>query len=386
MEAIELLTLINGGETSKIQFKEDVNNGVSISQEMVAFANTLGGMLIIGVKDKTGEIAGLDYETLQRINNLLATSASDLVKPSVQLLTESVLIGEKYVLVVTVPEGVYKPYRDKDGAVWIKKGSDKRKVTSNEEEARLLQSGALLYADEMGVRDSSLNDLNMDILADYFQKQFGKPATEFGVDVVQLYRNMHLLSDDNLTLAGALLFSKNPQMFRPVFVIKAVYFVGNAIYGTEYRDSQDISGTISEMFEQSLAFVARNINYTQQGQNFNSIGLPEIPSVVFEELIQNALIHRDYLKSAPIRLLLFDDRIEIISPGKLPNSLSVEGIKMGNAVARNPLLASFASKMLPYRGLGSGIIRSLQAYPDIDFVNDIDGEQFKAIIKRSVKK
>ncbi len=382
MEAIDLLTLINGGETSRVQFKEDVTNGVSIAQEMVAFANAMGGTIIVGVKDKTGEIAGLNYEALQRINNLLSTSANDLVKPSLQLYTESVQIDNKYVLIVTIPEGIYKPYRDKDGSVWIKKGSDKRKVTSNEEEARLLQSGSLLYADEMGVRNSSLNDLNSDVLSEYFLKQFGKSAAEFGIDVVQLYRNMHLLSDDNLTLAGVLLFGKNPQMFRPVFVIKAVYFVGNAISGTEYRDSQDISGTIGEMFAQSLSFVTRNIKYTQQGRGFNSVGMPEIPLIVFEELIQNALIHRDYLKSSPIRLLIFDNRIEIISPGKLPNSLSVESIKLGNAVSRNPLLASFASRMLPYRGLGSGIIRSMQAYPNIDFFNDTEGEQFTVTIKR----
>lgn len=382
MEAIDLLTLINGGETSRVQFKEDVTNGVSIAQEMVAFANAMGGTIIVGVKDKTGEIAGLNYAALQRINNLLSTSANDLVKPSLQLYTESVQIDNKYVLIVTIPEGIYKPYRDKDGSVWIKKGSDKRKVTSNEEEARLLQSGSLLYADEMGVRNSSLNDLNSDVLSEYFLKQFGKSAAEFGIDVVQLYRNMHLLSDDNLTLAGVLLFGKNPQMFRPVFVIKAVYFVGNAISGTEYRDSQDISGTIGEMFAQSLSFVTRNIKYTQQGRGFNSVGMPEIPLIVFEELIQNALIHRDYLKSSPIRLLIFDNRIEIISPGKLPNSLSVESIKLGNAVSRNPLLASFASRMLPYRGLGSGIIRSMQAYPNIDFFNDTEGEQFTVTIKR----
>ena len=80
----------------------------------------------------------------------------------------------------------------------------------------------------------------------------------------------------------------------------------------------------------------------------------------------NALIHRDYFISAPVRIFLYSDRIEIVSPGHLPNFLTVENIKAGNSNIRNPILASFATKILPYRGLGSGIRRALKAYPDID--------------------
>jgi ATP-dependent DNA helicase RecG len=80
--------------------------------------------------------------------------------------------------------------------------------------------------------------------------------------------------------------------------------------------------------------------------------------------------------------LIFDNRVEIISPGKLPNNLTVEKIKRGVSVKRNHTLASFAFDLIPYRGIGSGIIRALQHYPDIEFIHDVDLEQFKAIIKR----
>ena len=98
------------------------------------------------------------------------------------------------------------------------------------------------------------------------------------------------------------------------------------------------------------------------------IGVPEIPQLVFEELLVNALIHRDYFVSAVIRIFIFDDRIEIISPGHLPDNLTIEKIRTGNSNIRNPILASFvAKKMLSYRGFGSGIRRSLEKWSDIDF-------------------
>jgi hypothetical protein len=103
------------------------------------------------------------------------------------------------------------------------------------------------------------------------------------------------------------------------------------------------------------------------------------------ELLVNALVHRDYLISAPIRLFVFDNRIEIISPGTLPNNLSVENIRAGNSNLRNPILASFVAKgVLPYRGLGSGVPRALEAWPDIDFRDDRDGGLFVATVRRKV--
>jgi ATP-dependent DNA helicase RecG len=85
---------------------------------------------------------------------------------------------------------------------------------------------------------------------------------------------------------------------------------------------------------------------------------------------------------APIRVFIFSDRIEIISPGHLPNNLTVANIRAGNSNTRNPVLASFAYQILPYRGFGSGILRALENYPDIDFIDDREGNQFKCIIKR----
>ena len=134
---------------------------------------------------------------------------------------------------------------------------------------------------------------------------------------------------------------------------------GNDIHATTYMDSEDIFGRIQTQFEESLSFVLRNLRRQQNGKGVNTTGKVEIPKFVLEELLTNALIHRDYFVSAPIRTFIFDERVEIISPDFLPNNLTVANIRSGNSNIRNPILTSYATTVLPYRGLGTGILRAL---------------------------
>ena len=195
---------------------------------------------------------------------------------------------------------------------------------------------------------------------------------------------MNLGDNGELNITAALLFSKNPSTRLPAFIVKAGAFPGDSITTDSYIDSRDISGKMSDIFHQTIGFIISNIKQVQGEQSINSTGLLEIPRIVFEELIANALVHRDYFISAPIRVFVFSDRIEIISPGHLPNNLTVENIKAGNSNSRNPVLASFANQILPYRGYGSGILRALEKYPAIEFIDDRDGNLFKCIIKRGL--
>jgi len=130
------------------------------------------------------------------------------------------------------------------------------------------------------------------------------------------------------------------------------------------------------IYLESMLFFKQNLRHEQKGQNFNSTGILEISEIALEELVQNTLIHRDYTQNSPVRMMIFDNRIEIISPGCLPNNLTVEKIKLGYAVVRNNLLASFSSRLLKYRVFGSGIIRAVENQPGIEFINDEDGNQF----------
>ena len=387
MNAVELLDIISAGETSKVQFKRELDNQDKVAAELIAFSNSKGGILLFGVEDKTGDIIGLDYEALQKTSNAIGTIANELVKPTVYITTEVVTVDvsddeKKNILVISVDEGVSKPYKDKNGTIWIKQGADKRKVTDNNEQIRLFQQSGSLYVDEMIIPNTSEADIDKSKVEKYVKAIQKSDSVEKGEIDERLLTNLNIMKDNKLTLGGLEFFANNPQKYRPAFCIKAISFFGNSIGGSSYRDSKDIEGTIPEMFDQAMSFLTSNLRSVQAEQNFNSVGVLEISKVALEELVQNALTHRDYSKNSPIRIMIFDDRVEIVSPGALPNSLTIENIKLGNAVVRNNLMVSYCSKLMNYRGFGSGITRALENQSDIELINDIEGEQFIVKIPR----
>ena len=381
METVELLEIVGRGEDSRHQFKADATNAVSLASEMVAFANSGGGMIFVGVDDD-GTIQALNGPDVHRINQLIGNAASSNMRPAINPVTENVPVATGVVVVVTIPDGVAKPYMDNTGAIWVKSGSDKRRVTAREEMQRMFQAAQLVHADEVPVPGSSIADIDLDYFRRFYSVGYEQELDEQELSLGQLLANMRLVSSGVLTVTGVLLFAREPQNFLPVFLVKAVCYPGNDIHVTTYLDSVDILGKLQTEFDDALGFIARNLHRDQGGQGVNTTGELEIPRIVLEELLANALIHRDYFVSAPIRVFVFDDRVEIISPGHLPNNLTVANIQAGNSNIRNPILASFATKLLPYRGLGTGILRALREYPSIEFVNDTEGNLFRAVIRR----
>ena len=383
METSELLEIIARDEDSMHQLKANVTNETSTGQEMVAFSNTLGGMLIIGVSND-GTIAGLTREDMGRLSNHISNAASQQVAPPINPITENFSLEGGLVKVVIIHQGISKPYMDKNGVIWVKSGDDKRKATAREEIQRMYQSAGLLHGDEIPVPTMTVSDLDNKLFSSFYEKQYEETLEEQEIPLKQIFNNLNLSRDGVLNIAGALLFGKNTALKLPAFIVKCVTYPGTDIDSDEYIDSQDVTGTLKDVFDDVLGFILRNVKRKQNDKGINSLGELEIPKIVFEELIANALIHRDYFISAPIRIFIFSDRIEIISPGHLPNNLTIENIKSGNSNIRNPILASFATKLLPYRGLGSGIRRAIKAYENIEFIEDRDGNSFKVIVKLGV--
>lgn len=382
METEELLAIIARDEDSRHQFKADVNNASSLGAEMVAFSNSAGGLILIGVNDGDGSRTGLTRDDIGRINQVVANAATNNIRPPINPVTENIQLPDGLVIVVYVDQGISKPYMDTQGFAWVKSGSDKRRVTAREELQRMFQEAALVHADETPVGGSSVSDVDQEFFDTFFENEYGERVEDQNVSRVQLLENMNLAKNGQLNICGTLLFASRPQIRLPVFIVKAVAFPGVDIEDEQYIDSQDINGKLSDVFQKVLGFVLANIRHVQNEKGINSVGEPEVPRIALEELIANAIIHRDYFVSAPIKVLVFADRIEIVSPGHLPNNLTIENIKMGNSNVRNPIIASFAPKVLPYRGLGSGIKRAIKVYPDIELIDDRDGNNFKVIIKR----
>jgi len=372
------------GEDSGRQFKADVTNADSLAADLVVFSNSSGGMLLIGVADDC-TLPGLTPADVRRLNQLIANAATQNMRSPISPTTENVpLDGRRVVIALTVAEGLDKPYFDRQGVIWIKTGSDRRRIQSKVELRRLFQMTDQFHADELPTK-AGIDKLDKLRFRDFLRDEYKQEFPDSLAELTGLLQNMNLATAEGvLNLAGVLLFAERPEWIKPQFVVKAIRYPGNAIHVSEYVDTEDFSGPLQKVFDDSLAFVMRNLHKVQAGRGVNAPGTPEIPEAVFEELLVNTLVHRDYLVSAPVRLFIFDNRIEIISPGHLPDNLTVENIRAGNSNIRNPILVSYVAKgLLPYHGLGSGIKRALEEWPEIGFLDDRDGCLFTATVHRT---
>ncbi|WP_258364127.1 RNA-binding domain-containing protein [Halomonas sp. LBP4] len=382
MDESALQAVLERGEDSRHQFKADFTNVNALASELASLANGAGGRLFIGVTDD-GHIAGLSRQDVGRLNQLISNAASQHVRPPLNPTSHNVQTEAGLVIVVEVPEGINKPYVDLQGRIWVKNGADKRHVTAREEMQRLFQQSGLLQADQVPVRDASTDDIDERAFARYFERRYGQSIEQAGLPPMQLLENIDLARDGVPNLAGMLLFGKQPQRRLQVCEITAVAFPGTVLYDKQYLDSENIDGPLEEQYRRAMAFIKRNLHHVQGDRGFNTLGQLEIPEDAFEELLVNALIHRDFLVSATIRLFVFADRVEIISPGHLPDALTPEQIRAGRSNRRNKVLAGHAAHILPYRGMGTGIPRALHAWPKIDLIDERDSNQFRAVVWRS---
>ena len=386
MNKDDLMEIVGRGEDSRHQFKVDVTNTDSLAAEVVAFLNANGGTLFIGVDDK-GEMVGLDGDGVRRVNQMISSVGSQHIKNPVSLTTENVSVGiNRIVIVLQVEEGKDKPYFDRNGVIWLKEAADKRRVVSKEEIRRLFESSASLHADEQSTK-AKIEHLDLLRFRQFFEKSYGVPMPEEKDELRRVVTNMNLATDDGcLNLAGLMMFGRHPEFFVPQFCVKAVRINGNDMSFTSFLDREDFAGTIPDMYAGAMAFVMRNMHKTQRAESVNMPGESEIPRIVFEEIIVNALVHRNYFVDAPVRILIFDDRVEVVSPGSLPNHLTVEKILAGNTNIRNPIIASYVARgLLPYWGLGSGVRRVQSAWRNIKFIDDKVGVQFRVVIYRGLE-
>lgn len=359
------------------KFVFDVNFNISeLEKEYVSLSNDEGGKIEIKLENRS---------ELRALNKAIVDTADNIV-PRILVITKNEIIDDRLTVFISIKKGNQKPYRTKTGEYVIKSGADKRQMSTQELQRMVLQSAGI-STEELPIHNSNLEkDINTPALYLYFEKEYEMSIKQFMTDnkvsFEQLLNNMSLATGSHLNLNGLMFFGKDPQRFRPLFLIKAVHFRGNDLGDTHYISSDDFEGTLDVQFQSTKNFILSNLPRKQNGNSFNSIGTPEISEIAIEEAIINALVHRDYGILSPIRVFIFQDRLEIINPGHLVNHLTIDKIKLGTTTARNPKLLRFASRILVYRGLGSGITRILKEHPKTDFINDRDGHQFKVVMWR----
>ena len=385
MKTLELIERINNGEDSFTQFKREAISAKDLAKEFVAFLNAAGGVIVFGVEDN-GRIQGLSTAQIEELGQLIGNTANENVKPPFYPLVENRSINERKLVIVYVPKGSVKPYSTSGGEYLTKSGADKKKL-SQEELRRLFAESKRLYADEESVYGTDITDLDTALFYKFLEKDNVAvfDAVKLGnLALAQVLENLDLLNNKQLTLAGNLIFGIRPQKFNKSFYIDCCYFDGNDVAVDRFISKRVNDINLLTMIKNSMNFFKNNLKNLQTSENFNSYATLEIDERILIELIVNALVHRDYYIQSSIKLFIFQNRVEIISPGKLTNSLTVEKIKSGISIHRNPILNSICKTILPYSGYGSGIRRALLINEDISFYNDTDKEQFICTIPREV--
>lgn len=375
----DILKEINLGEDSSRQFKREIERASDLAKEICALSNSVGGTIFIGIADDQS-ITGLSADQIRTYNGFISAAANEQIRPSVYPKTQIIELDEKKIIVIEVPEGYTKPYCDKDGAYWVKSGSDKRKA-SPQELLRLFQDSSQISLDET-LTSAPVEEIDRAKFYGFFEKISGEEFSASGLTIEKALANMNLAKNGLFNLGGLLLFGSNVQKYKPYCMLRAISYPGVDLSDDVFIDKQDCTGTIEEQFRSALIFLQNNLKHIQKGESFNSVGELEINKNALEEALVNALLHRDYSKNSLIRLFVFKDRVELISPGSLPNHLSIENIKNGNSVMRNFILSSFGTKILPYTGIGSGVRRIVKNHPQVEFINDKDGQQFIVKFKR----
>ena len=356
--------ILRKGEDSYNEFKaypspEKCNN-ISIATAISAFANTEGGSIYIGVDD-SGKAVGIDQsdEWMKKIDNICQQN----IEPPIRCEQEKIIVENALILKIKISKGSQRPYRA-DGKIYLRFASGKR-LASRDEIRNIFQSAGILSSDEYIAQGTSIDDIDWNYFENYFEKNYCNYLVlnknnfnqdgEYKNTVIRILKNMKILDDGQLTIAGLLFFGKIPQMFIPYFKISAVVFNGNQI--SDIMKKQDIEGKIENQILGVSDFLQNNIPEFIQIEGFNKENKGKIPMLVLRECIVNAIVHRDYNIAAQIRIFIFDDRIEIKNPGKLLNTLTVESIKFGAHRERNPILAGLMAKLGYMSEIGTGIMR-----------------------------
>ena len=350
----DILSRLALGEDSHWEFKQIEFSGNrprspsrdDLADEIAAFANANGGVLICGVTDK-GEVQDMSSEQLVELDSFLVEVSSDSIKPAVRIRSQHKQLPDgKRLLLVDVPEG--DSQYDSPGGSYVRVGGSKRKMTTDER-LRLAQrrgQARFLSFDEQTIPNTGFRTLD---------ESLWKPllSAEGAADPQSALRKLTLLAFDEAgfpraTVAGVLLCTRNPEQWLPNACITATRYRGKD-RASGQLDAQIITGPLDRQIADAVAFSVRNM-YVAARKEPARVDLPQYSEKVLFESLVNAVAHRDYsIAASKIRLSMFEDRLEIQSPGSLPNNLTVDSMAERQAT-RNEVLTSVLGRM-PVRGI-----------------------------------
>lgn len=397
MNRAELLELIANRENSRVEFKRDNCHPDDLAREMSALLNLEGGVILLGVEND-GQISGLTRDREDAEEWLMNIARNNLQPATIPVWTSMPMEDGKVIGVVELPaDSPGKPYKAKQGKTWvtqIRAGSTSRAAT-REEEGRLYQAARLVRYELRAVPDMSLESLDINRLENYLSAILQRSVP----DQADSWRRFLLNSDllvtvgdrDHASVAGTLLFSRDPNRRLPQAGVTAVAFPGTKKdYNTV--DEERIRGPLTPVvspraamtqktgmfdrdavvdrgvIERTVDFVTRNMGSTAWLEGARRHRKGSFPLDAVREAVVNAVVHRDYTREGTdIEVSLYSDRLEIISPGRLPNGVTVEKMREGVVrVARNELLKEILRdyRYIEHQGMGvrNRIIESMRLH------------------------
>ena len=371
-------------ESSTLEFKRVLSKNDQIIKTVVAFCNQKGGRLIIGI-DNDGTIVGLAEELITQTIEYLDKSIYEACIPPIIPAVYAQRIGEKVVLVIQVSAGMNKPYYIKsqglEKGTYIRLGRSTMRANADIIQELQWQKQGRSY-DTMPVYHASIDELDSEKFSQFLgrRKDGDKKSPEISVSL-QAY---NLTAEEHAhrypSIAGMLLFGKNPQRYLSEAFIICTHFEG--IEGREAIATRDCVGTLFEQFESAYAFVIRQLEHSFTIKGPRRKETLEIPPEALREALLNAIVHRNYHINAPIKVAVFQNRIEIFSPGDFPGPLNVANLTMGNSYMRNLAIVTVFRQMGYIEKLGSGFITILSSYQreGLPKPQIIEGENYVKVI------
>jgi len=356
MNLVEFRERIARGEDLHTDFKERLDSKEELAKDLVCFANTDGGRIILGVrKDRTP----VGVEEPDKVVNAVDDVAFNRCEPPVTVVQEILQDGGRAMVVINIPKGDQRPYRTHSGQFYIRSAARCRQA-SREELLRLFQATESFYYDETPMPRLGLGDLDLDAFQKFLE---ATGQASLAVEPGRLLRSWRLLAGAHPTVAGVLLFGRDPQRHIPYAQINAARIPGTELAAAP-SDRKDLTGRLLDVIADAQRFARIHLRIPHEIRGFEPEPRPEMPEEALREALVNAVAHRDYTVRGPVRLFIFDDRVEIHTPGRPPNTVDQEAMRFGVHVVRNPHLYARLSDAGLVTRAGSGIPRIIRLLKD----------------------
>jgi ATP-dependent DNA helicase RecG len=376
-------------ESSTLEWKREVPLNDQLIKTMIAFCNQFGGKLVLGVGDD-GTILGLSESQIEQLLEFVEKAIYEASSPSIIPRTYIQRFEDKLVLVIEVAPGMNKPYyRISEGSekgVYIRLGRSTLRATKEIIEELQWQSKGIDF-ECLPVRRAMIQDLDEEKIKKFLAKRKNSSKNEISDEILKSYGLIAVEQTRGYpTYSGLLLFGKKPQDYVSEAMIICSHFLGTS--GREVLATVDCEGNLFDQFQQAYGFILSRLYRSFIIRGPEREEMLEIPEEAIREALLNALVHRNYHIQAPIKIAIYDDRIEFFSPGQFPGPMKVDDLTLGITYLRNPAICKVFREAKYIEKLGTGLITIFSKYKERGLKRPefIDGENYvKCILPRLIE-